>query len=284
MRSVLAALLALSLAGTASAFPESTHPAMLDPSKATAKAPDTFQAKFETTQGDVVFDCTRAWAPHGVNRFYNLVRIGFFDDVSLFRVVKGFVVQWGIPSDPAVSAAWQRANIPPDPPKQSNTRGTLTYAMAQSPDTRSTQLFINYGDNSQLDAMGFAPICKVSQGMDVADSFYSGYGERVTSMQGAITMGGRDYLEKNWPKLDYIKKATIVGEPLDPKRGWKTADEHPKTDPAATTQKKDDDGSPLPWLIGGVVVVGLAAAILRMKKEEPPPPKKGSQKKNKQQG
>ena len=266
------------LAASASAFPESTHPAMLDPSKATAKAPDTFKAKFETTKGDFVVDCTRAWAPNGVDRFYNLVRIGFFDDVALFRVVQGFVVQWGIHGDPKVAAAWQQANIPPDPPKESNTRGMLTYAMGKSPDTRSTQLFINYGDNSRLDSMGFAPICKVSEGMDVADQFYSGYGERVTGMQGEIAMGGNAYLKKSWPKLDYIKKATVVNEALDPQRGSKenAADNQapPPSDAPADEPKKDanESSSPVGWIIGGVIVAGLAFLIFRKKEEPPPPP------------
>ena len=257
------------ISGSAFAFPESTHPAMLDPSKATAQAPETFKAKFETTKGDVVFDCTRAWAPHGVDRFYNLVRIGFFDDVALFRVAKGFVVQWGIHGDPKVSAVWQQANIEPDPPKQSNTRGMLTYAMAGSPNTRSTQLFINYGDNASLDAQGFAPICKVSEGMDVADKFYSDYGEQVTGKQGQIAARGNAYLKQAWPNLDYIKKATIVGEALDPARGSKPDDQTATTNEEAAAK---DESSPVPWIVGIAIVVGLGAWFLRGKKEEPPPP------------
>ena len=278
--------LSLFVATTASAFPESTHPAMLDPAKATAKAPDTFKAKFETTKGDFVVDCTRAWAPNGVDRFYNLVRIGFFDDVALFRVVPGFVVQWGIHGDPKVAAVWQQANIPPDPPKESNTRGMLTYAMAGSPDTRSTQLFINYGDNARLDGMGFAPICKVSQGMDVVDQFYSGYGERVTGKQGEIAAGGNAYLKKAWPKLDYIKKATVVGEAADPQRGSKetaTTDEAPSSTPTPTDEpKKDADqsssSSPVGWIIGGAIVVALGFLMFRKREEPPPPPPKGKKK------
>jgi len=278
------ALLFVAVAADASAFPRSTHPAMTDPSKATTQAPDAFKAKFETTKGDFVLDCTRAWAPHGVDRFYNLVRIGFFDDVALFRVVKGFVVQWGIHGDPKVSAAWQRANIPPDPPKQSNTRGMVTFAMGGSPDTRSTQLFINYGDNANLDAMGFAPICKVSEGMDVADSFYSGYGERITSMQGAIAMGGNAYLAKSWPKLDYIKTANIVGEAKDPQRGWTTASEGDAEDDSSDTSASapktgETESSPVAWVIGGVIVVGLAVLLFRKKEEPPPPPPKKKKKK-----
>ena len=269
MRKPLSLAAVLLVTTNALAFPQSTHPAMLDPSKATTQAPETFKAKFETTKGDVVFDCARAWAPHGVDRFYNLVRIGFFDDVALFRVAKGFVVQWGIHGDPKVSAVWQKANIEPDPPKQSNARGTLTYAMAGSPDTRSTQVFINTVDNAGLDSQGFAPICKVSEGMDVADKFYSEYGERVTGKQGPIAARGNAYLKEAWPSLDYIKKATIVGEPLDPQRGSKADDQTATTNEEAAAK---DESSPVPWIIGIVVVVGLGAWFLRGKKEEPPPP------------
>jgi len=269
------------VAGSALAFPQSTHPAMLDPSKATAQAPATFKAKFETTKGDVTFDCTREWAPNGVDRFYNLVRIGFFDDVALFRVASGFVVQWGIHGDPKVSAAWQKANIPVDPPKQSNTRGMLTYAMGGSPDTRSTQLFINFADNSGLDAKGFAPICKVSEGMETADKFYSEYGEQVTGKQGQIAARGNAYLKEAWPKLDYIKKATIVGEALDPQRGSKPDDQTATTNEEAAAK---DESSPVPWIIGIAILLGLGAWFFRGKKEEPPPPpptKKDGKKKKK---
>jgi len=276
----LFALVLLAAADAGATLPESTHPAMLDPSKATAKAPETFKAKFDTTKGDVVFECTRAWAPNGVDRFYDLVRIGFFDGVAIFRVVPGFVAQWGIHGDPKVSAAWQSANIPPDPPKQSNTRGMLTYAMGGSPDTRSTQLFVSYGDNSQLDAQGFAPICKVTEGMEVADSFYSGYGEKLTHQQGAIAAQGNAYLEKNWPKLDYIKKASIVGEAPDPQLAWTTPAE---TKDESTSTATSESGGAVPWIIGGLIVVGLGFMMFRGKKEEPPPPPPKKKRKKKTQ-
>lgn len=214
-----ASVLALALA--AHAFPESGHPAMLDPQKAQEKAPATFRAKLETTKGNVVFECTRDWAPNGVDRFYNLVKIGYFDDVAFFRVVKGFVVQWGIHGNPKVSAVWSDANLPPDPPKQSNKRGTLTYAMAGSPDTRSTQLFVNYKDNTNLDAMGFAPICQVVEGMDVIDKLNGQYGEEVTNKQGSIQAEGNAYLRSKYPELDYIKTSLVVGEAPSPERGQK---------------------------------------------------------------
>lgn len=264
MRPALSALaLALALAADASAF--SNHPAMLDPSKATEKAPESFRAKLDTTKGAVVFECTRAWAPAGVDRFYNLVKIGFFDDMALFRVVKGFVAQWGIHGDPKVSAAWQRANIPPDPVKQHNTRGMLTYAMARRPDTRSTQLFINFGDNSNLDAMGFAPICKVAEGMDVADAFYADYGEKLTEEQGEIAAEGNEYLKAKWPKLDYVKTATIVGEAPLPERSAAAGDK-------GGAASKSEESSTLPWVVGGVVVVIAIALAMRRKPEEPPKP------------
>jgi peptidyl-prolyl cis-trans isomerase A (cyclophilin A) len=249
MRSVLtlvAAGLALAPA-VALAFPQSTHPAMTKPSLASEKAPDTFKAKFDTTKGEVVFDCTRAWAPNGVDRFYNLVKIGFFDDIALFRVAKGFVVQWGIHGDPKVAAAWRDANLPPDPPKQSNTRGMLTYAMAGSPDTRSTQLFINYGNNAGLDAQGFAPICKVASGMEIADSFFGDYGEELTELQGEIQMKGNAFLREKYPKLDYVKTATIVGE----------GPSHDSAEAPAAPKDPGTGESSVPWVVGGLAIAGV---------------------------
>jgi peptidyl-prolyl cis-trans isomerase A (cyclophilin A) len=289
MRAAFFALLAAATAlwaADAAAFPQSTHPAMTDPSKAKEKAPDTFKARFETTKGDLVFECTREWAPNGVDRFYNLVRIGFFDDVALFRVVKGFVVQWGIHGDPKVSAKWRDANLPPDPVKQSNTRGMLTYAMAGSPDTRSTQLFLNYGDNKNLDAMGFAPICRIIEGMDVAEKFYGDYGEALTDAQGAIQMQGNAYLRSKWPKLDYIKTATIVGEATLPDRG-KTADTAPAgsaggdvsgtggAETGGAGGLKPEEGSNVPiYLVGGLLVGAAVILLMTKKKEEPAAAKK----------
>jgi peptidyl-prolyl cis-trans isomerase A (cyclophilin A) len=209
-------------------FPESTHEAMKDPSKAKEKAPDTFKVKFDTTVGEFEVECHRDWAPNGVDRFYNMVKIGYFDDISLFRVAnspgKKFVVQWGIHGNPAVSKVWSESNIEPDEVKKSNTRGMLTYAQAGRPkekgktaESRSTQVFINYGDNSSLDAQGFAPVCQVlGNGMDVVEKFYSGYGERLTSQQGQIVSQGNEFLRKSYPLLDYIKTARIVGDGAAP--------------------------------------------------------------------
>lgn len=266
-RSLVAALFGLVglLASTdASAFPQSTNPAMKDPSKATEKAPDSFKAKFTTTKGDVVFECTRSWAPNGVDRFYNLVKIGFFDDVALFRVAKGFVVQWGIHGDPEVSKVWSNANLPPDPVVESNKRGYLTYAMAGRPDTRSTQLFINYKDNAGLDQQGFAPICKVVEGMETADAFNGEYGERVTGQQGEIQSKGNAYLHEKWPNLDYIKTAVIVGG------GGGSNSSDSKSD-SGSSSKSEGPGI-VPFLIGGLVIGALFYIMMGKKKPEAPPP------------
>jgi peptidyl-prolyl cis-trans isomerase A (cyclophilin A) len=254
------ALAALSLTSAeVAAFPQSTHPAMTDPSKATERAPESFRARFDTTKGAIVLECTRSWAPHGVDRFYNLVKIGFFDDVAFFRVKPGFVAQWGIHGDPKVSAAWRDARLPPDPVTQSNTRGMLTYAMAGQADTRTTQVFLNFGDNSSLDAMGFAPLCKVVSGMEVADALYGGYAERVTGKQGEIQRGGNAYLRETWPELDYVKTATIEGEAPSPERGSR----EPSASPEAS-------GSWLPYALGGLVGAGALYWLTRGRQSPSP--------------
>ena len=183
------------------------HPLLLDPSKLTAKAPDTFKAKFTTSKGDFVIEVHRDWAPLGADRFYNLVQSGFFDDVRFFRVVDGFMAQFGLSGDPAVSAKWQTANITDDPVKKSNTRGFVTFAKTGMPNSRSSQIFINYADNARLDAMGFAPFGEVTSGMDVVDGIYKGYGESPN--QGLIQSQGNAYLDAKFPKLDRVTKAVI---------------------------------------------------------------------------
>lgn len=201
-----AAAAALLAAGsTAAATPEK----LMDPSKLTAKAPDTFKAKFETTKGTFVVEVHRDWSPHGVDRFYNLVKNHYFDGVKFFRVVPGFVVQFGIHGDPAIASKWLNSNIADDPVKESNKRGFLTYAMSSAPNSRSVQLFINLKDNTFLDAKGFAPFGKIVSGMDVVDKLYDGYGEGLTQLQGKIAREGNAFLEKNYPNLDGIVKATI---------------------------------------------------------------------------
>jgi peptidyl-prolyl cis-trans isomerase A (cyclophilin A) len=184
-----------------------TDTALLHPATMNAKAPESYQVKFTTTKGDFVVDVTRAWAPIGADRFYNLVKHGYFTDAAFFRVVPGFIVQFGLSADPAVNKVWRDANIKDDKVSQSNAPGTITFATA-GPNTRTTQLFINFGNNTFLDSQGFSPFGKVSSGMDVVQKIYSGYGEKPD--QGAITSQGKAYLDKNFPNIDIIKSATIV--------------------------------------------------------------------------
>jgi peptidyl-prolyl cis-trans isomerase A (cyclophilin A) len=189
-------------------------PGLADPAKLTATAPETFKAQFDTTKGKFTIEITRSLAPNGADRFYNLVKSGYFKDIYFFRVVPHFMVQFGIHGDPAVSAKWREANIPDDPVKGSNIRGTLTFATA-GPNTRTTQLFINFADNTFLDGQGFSPFGKVTEGMDVVDKINAEYGE--TPNQGAIQMQGNAYLKGQFPNLDYIKSASIVSEELPAK-------------------------------------------------------------------
>lgn len=175
-------------------------------------APDTFRVRFRTTEGDFLVEVHRDWAPRGADRFYNLVRAGFYDDVYFFRVLDGFVAQFGINGDPAVSAAWSWAEIQDDPVRESNRRGTLVYATG-GPNTRTTQLFINLVDNERLDGMGFSPFGEVVEGMAVVDSLYSGYGEGAPQglgpSQGRIEDEGNAYLRAEFPELDRIIGARI---------------------------------------------------------------------------
>lgn len=189
------------------------NPALLNPSALTARAPEVYEARFATTKGDFAVQVTRAWAPLGADRFYNLVANKFFDGASFFRVLPGFVVQFGLSADPQVSKVWREANIKDDPVTQSNRPGSLTFATA-GPNTRTTQVFINLGNNAQLDSMGFAPFGQVTEGMEVVKQLYSGYGEGAPSGrgpdQGAISSQGKAYLDKNFPKLDSIQTATLI--------------------------------------------------------------------------
>ena len=182
---------------------------LTDPAKLTAKAPEKFKAKFDTTQGAFVIEVHREWSPNGADRFYNLVKNGYFDGVKFFRFVPGFVVQWGIYGDPSIATTWLKSTIADDPVKESNKRGFVTFAKSSKPNSRSVQIFINLADNARLDEMGFAPFGKVSEGMDVVDKLYGGYGEGLTKLQGRIAEEGNAFLEKNYPLLDGIKKATI---------------------------------------------------------------------------
>lgn len=194
---------------TASANP------LLSPSSLNATAPAEYQVRFETSKGDFVVDVHRDWAPNGADRFYNLVTNGFYDGVRFFRVIPNFMAQFGINGDPQVSARWRNAAILDDPVTQSNVRGTLTFAATGRPNSRTTQVFINFRDNSNLDAMGFAPFGEVVEGMDVVDQLYSGYGEGAPNGQGPdqnqVQARGNEYLQSDFPQLDSIVSATVVG-------------------------------------------------------------------------
>jgi peptidyl-prolyl cis-trans isomerase A (cyclophilin A) len=176
-------------------------------------APDTYTAQFDTSKGTFVVEVTRAWAPYGADRFYDLVQQHFYDDARFFRVLKGFVVQFGINKDPDVETRWRNNVIPDDPVRQTNARGTITFATS-GPNTRTTQLFINLADNSRLDQSGFSPFGKVVQGMEVVDQLYSGYGEGEPQGEGPnqekIEARGNEYLNADFPRLDYIKTVRIV--------------------------------------------------------------------------
>lgn len=206
----IAAVLAAQTQSADSDHPRTTHmtndPALLHPSELKAKAPEVYDVKFSTTKGDFVVEVVRSWAPIGADRFYNLVKHGFYNDAAFFRIVPGFVVQFGLSANPTVNRAWHNADIKDDPVTQSNKPGYLTFATA-GPNTRTTQVFINLGDNSGLDRQGFAPFGRVTSGMDVVQNLYSGYGEQPD--QGAITNQGKTYTDKSFPKLDTIKSATI---------------------------------------------------------------------------
>jgi peptidyl-prolyl cis-trans isomerase A (cyclophilin A) len=189
------------------------NPDLLNPSALTSKAPDVFDVKFTTTKGEFVVQVTRAWAPLGADRFYNLAGNKFFDDASFFRVLSGFVVQFGLSAEPQVSKVWRTAMIKDDPVTQSNRPGYVTFATAGL-NTRTTQVFINLGNNAQLDSMGFAPFGLVTQGMEVVKQLYSGYGEGAPSGrgpdQGAVSSQGKAYLDKNFPNLDSVRSASVI--------------------------------------------------------------------------
>ena len=187
-----------------------------DESSSSGPAGETFLVKLETSKGDVVIEVHPDWAPNGAAHFRELVEEEFYDDCRFFRVLDGFMAQVGMNGDPAVQAQWGEATIPDDPVKESNKRGYVTYAQTAMPNSRSTQFFINYGDNSNLDRQRFAPFGKVIEGMDVVDSLYSGYGEGAPSgrgpSQGGIAQLGNEYLNAEFPMLDYIITARIVGD------------------------------------------------------------------------
>ena len=193
--------------------------ALLRPALLKDKAPAQYKVKFVTTRGDFTIDVTRAWAPLGADRFYNLVKHHFYDNASFFRAISGFMVQFGISAYPRVATAWSNANITDDPVTKSNTKGFITFATG-GPNTRTTQVFINLVDNQRLDGSGFAPFGQVTDGMNVVESLYTGYGEGAPGgagpAQDEIEKQGKPYLDKGWPKLDSIKTVTFVGVPAAP--------------------------------------------------------------------
>ena len=217
IRPFITALICFALLFTGTVFAEETaakpNPALLDPSLATDKAPELYRVKMETTAGDFIIEVRREWAPRGADRFYNLVKIGYFNDVAFYRVLTGFMAQAGMHGDPAVSRVWLNARIQDDPVKESNTKGMVTFATG-GPDTRSAQFFINYGNNSYLDASGFSPFGKLVEGFESVKKLYSGYGEGEPNGKGPgqakLYRRGNDYLKSEFPKLDYISRATIV--------------------------------------------------------------------------
>jgi peptidyl-prolyl cis-trans isomerase A (cyclophilin A) len=200
--------------------PSTASPGFTDPAKLTEKAPETYKAQFDTTKEKFTIEVTRSLSPNGADRFYNLVRSGYFKDIAFFRVIPGFMCQFGVHGDPSVSAKWREAAIADDPVKGSNTRGTITFATS-GPNSRTTQLFINFADNTSLDGRGFSPFGKVTEGMDVVDKINGEYGEGAPRgrgpHQGHVQMEGNAYLKTNFPNLDYIKSATILSVELPAK-------------------------------------------------------------------
>jgi peptidyl-prolyl cis-trans isomerase A (cyclophilin A) len=218
---MLVSLLLFFAAALANAAAQAGQPAvdiskLMNPAALNQAAPNVYRAKFETSKGDFIIEVKRGWAPLGADRFYNLVKNGYYDNCRFFRVISNFMAQFGINGDPKLNSIWRQARIADDPVKQSNTTGYVSFAMG-GPNTRTTQVFINYSDgNTQLDASGFAPFGKVIKGMNVVESLYAEYGEGAPKGKGPnqnqIQMEGNAYLAKEFPKLDYIKSAVIVPE------------------------------------------------------------------------
>ncbi len=205
-------LAAALLFGAVSAQSPASAANLGNPASLNEQAPPVYKAKFDTSKGIFVIEVHRDWSPNGADRFYNLVKGGFYNDARFFRVIDGFMVQFGISGNPDLSAVWREARIPDDAVKQSNTRGMVSFATA-GPGTRTTQVFVNFGDNSPLDGQGFSPFGQVVSGMDVVDAFFKGYGEGAPRGrgpdQGRVQNEGNAYLITDFPKLDYVKKATI---------------------------------------------------------------------------
>jgi peptidyl-prolyl cis-trans isomerase A (cyclophilin A) len=179
-----------------------------NPSALNEKAPDKFTAVFDTSKGSFTITVNRAWAPLGADRFYNLVKNGFYDDVRFFRVIEGFMAQIGIHGNPTIAKMWMTARLQDDPVRQSNRRGFVSFATA-GPNSRTTQFFINFGDNAALDKQGFAPFGEVTSGMNVVDRLHAGYGDAASKQQPRIQAEGNAFLNKEFPRLDFVKAATI---------------------------------------------------------------------------
>lgn len=175
-----------------------------------AAVSNPYQVEFECSNGTFIVEIHPEWAPIGADQFRKIIEAGIYNEARFFRVIPGFVVQWGIPGDPEKAAEWDKKNIMDEPVKTSNVRGTLTYAKSGAPNSRTTQMFINFGDNSNLDSMGFSPIGKVVKGMEVVDKINAEYREEPD--QGELTAKGNAYLKEHFPKLDYIKSAKILGD------------------------------------------------------------------------
>ena len=206
-RSIIVLALSLLTAPALAQSPNLSNPAALN-----EQAPASYKVKFDTSKGVFVIQVNRAWAPNGADRFYNLVKNGFYDNVRFFRVISGFMVQFGINGDPQISARWREASIQDDRVTQSNTRGMITFATA-GPNTRTTQVFINFADNANLDQMGFAPFGRVLSGMNVVDAINAEYGEGAPRGRGPdqskLQTQGNAYLAREFSRMDYVKKATI---------------------------------------------------------------------------
>jgi peptidyl-prolyl cis-trans isomerase A (cyclophilin A) len=205
-RTLFAAIVGAAIVAGAAA---ASGPSLLHPASLHAKAPAVFGVRFTTTKGPFVVTVHRKWAPLGADRFYNLARAGFYDGQRLFRVIPGFVVQWGVSGNPKISRAWEHATIHDDPVRHSNKRGTIVFADA-GPNTRTTQIFVNLGANSSLDGDGFAPFGTVTSGLATLQHLYHGYGEQPSNDQAQITQQGEAFFRKHFPKLDRILKTRVL--------------------------------------------------------------------------
>ncbi len=219
-KSLSAALLLLALVGCSSLWGGISRMSPQDqdqkkqlpgPEEATETAPDTYQVEFETTKGNFVVEVNREWSPNGADRFYNLVKIGYFQDIAIFRAIKDFMIQFGIHGDPAVNKVWSEAKIKDDASgKASNEPGMITFARTGAPDSRSVQFFINLGDNARLDNSGFTPFGKVVSGMDIVTQINTEYDENSREVQGRFQAEGNEFIRKKYPNLDYIKSIKLI--------------------------------------------------------------------------